>query len=489
MIRRITTWLRKPVVSMALFALAVYALGVGKGDLRNDSAVYGWIAKHMVVSGDYLNLYFDWGQKSYFNKPPLLFWLAAASFRVFGFEPLAARAVSVAFALGCVAVTYLLARKRFTPTVSATAGMVLAASFPFMRWAVGFRPDAGVAFFFLLCLLAGAGMLGSMRTRWRDWLLMGAAIGLGFMLKGPVVFTGPMIVAVTSAWLRRRDILFNPRWLAALLLALAIALPWHIQQYLRWGDEFIAAYFGREIASRFDGSSFKAEPIWGYAHELLLLYWPWLPFTLIGAWAMLKTRRARAAGPAWHAPPRDTTTALFTAWLLVYGLAIHLVTRKYDRYLLPWMPALAILAAIGLYRSPLRGVWRRWLLPNMGWVSVIAAVVLLAAGLRTGMVYMPEITDAAPVINAAVREAGPARTPPVVYLYENTHDDKDTRCTIMFSTEARCVPLKGGVGFTAVPPGQFVVVPVQWREKAERELPAHEVVTRGKRYVIYRVTG
>lgn len=489
--QRVIQWVRKPAVSMMLFSVAIFAIAVGTGDLRNDSAVYGWIAKRMVVTGDYFNLYYDWGDTPYFNKPPLLFWLGALSFHVFGVTTLAAKLVSTAFGVACVAMTYRLARFRFSPAVSATAGMVLTSAMFFVRNATGYRPDTGVTFFFLLSLLAGLGMLGEWRARspwrqqWGPWLLMGVAMGLGFMHKGPVAVTGPVVVLLTAAWLRQWRVLFSARWLVSFAIALVIILPWHVQQSLHYGDRFWSVYFGRETASRFTGDTFRSEPIWNYARTLVMFYWPWLPFMVLGLIAAWRSRRARE--PGVFAPPRETAMALLVVWLVIYGIAIHLIVRKYGRYMIPWVPVLSMMSAVGLFLSPLRRVWYRHVMPNIGWGGLVLSAVLLLSGVRSGMVMMPELHAVADQINQTQRPGAVDR--PVVYLYEHKANDMDTRCAIMFYTEAKCVPLKGEAAFASVPPGQFVVVPEKHRPLAEKEMPRHELIASGKRYGIYRVRG
>src|SRR5437867_3765362 len=116
-------FLQQPFVSMLLLAGAILFAGLGQGDIRIDGPIYAWAAKHMVVSGDWLNLYYDHGQTPYFNKPPLQFWLMAVVFKALGYSTFSAKLVSVLFGLGCVAMVYAIARLRFEPAVAGTAGI------------------------------------------------------------------------------------------------------------------------------------------------------------------------------------------------------------------------------------------------------------------------------------------------------------------------------------------------------------------------------
>src|SRR5690349_14579805 len=174
----VLSFVRKPFVSMLLVAAAILFAGLGQGDIRIDGPIYAWAAKHMVFSGDWLNLYYDHGETPYFNKPPLQFWLMAVVFKVLGCTTFSAKLVSVLFALGCVAMVYAIVRIRFDSAIAATAGIVLATTYPFIRNSASVRLDAGLTFFFLVALYAGTRMIAGLRPRWRDWILLGAACGL-----------------------------------------------------------------------------------------------------------------------------------------------------------------------------------------------------------------------------------------------------------------------------------------------------------------------
>jgi len=156
--------LQQPFVSMLLLAGAILFAGLGQGDIRIDGPIYAWAAKHMVVSGDWLNLYYDHGQTPYFNKPPLQFWLMAVVFKALGYSTFSAKLVSVLFGLGCVAMVYAIARLRFEPAVAGTAGIALATTYPLFRITPGFGWMQGEPFFFLFgCFRVGGRLFSKTR--------------------------------------------------------------------------------------------------------------------------------------------------------------------------------------------------------------------------------------------------------------------------------------------------------------------------------------
>ena len=56
------SWLRAPLAGALLVAAAAFGAGLAQGDLRIDGALYGWVARRMVLTGDWLNMYLDGGE-------------------------------------------------------------------------------------------------------------------------------------------------------------------------------------------------------------------------------------------------------------------------------------------------------------------------------------------------------------------------------------------------------------------------------------------
>jgi 4-amino-4-deoxy-L-arabinose transferase-like glycosyltransferase len=250
--------LTRPAVSMTAVAAAVLFAGLGQGDLRLDGSVYGWVSKRMALTGDWLNPCLDWGAAPYFNKPPLQFWMAAALCRLFGASDVSVRLPSAAFGLGCVLLTYAWARRRHGAATAATAGIVLATTYTFVRNTVGFRLDAGLTFCFLAALLAGRRILesaGPPRAGGRladlpPWIVLGAALGAGLMIKGGGVLLAVPVLVAGFLLAGRPTLALSPRWVVAFAVALAVAAPWHLYMAGRWGRAFTDVFFREQVAER-----------------------------------------------------------------------------------------------------------------------------------------------------------------------------------------------------------------------------------------------
>src|SRR5436190_9826421 len=449
-------FLQRPSVSMLLLAGAILFAGLSQGDIRIDGPIYAWAAKHMLISGDWLNLYYDHGQTPYFNKPPLQFWLMALTFKALGYSTFSAKLVSVLFGLACIAMVYTIARLRFAPAIAATAGIVLATTYSFIRNTAAVRLEAGVTFFFLVALYAGARMLLSPEQRLAHWMILGAACGLALMIKSGVVLLCLPILAAAFAWNRRWDLLLNWRASIAIIVCASVVLPWYLHQYHTWGQAFIDQHFRNQMLGRLESSTFGSSSWYAYLQDLTTRYW-WFLLGLFGAYKIIRERSSAAE----HA---RICERLLLIWAFGSLLLLHLLPRKYDRYLLLVYPALAILVAYGLSRTPLCGAWKSRLLPHLGWFSLVVAISLQSSGVRLHATAYPELARAIPAINQAPGGA----------IYAVDTIPIPLQCSIRFFSNVRVLPIHT-ITLPNLRPDDILVVPRQFTEP----LPPHRTIAEG----------
>lgn len=450
-------FLQRPAVSMFLLASAILFAGLNQGDIRIDGPIYAWAAKHMLISGDWLNLYYDHGQTPYFNKPPLQFWLMALAFKALGYSTFSAKLVSVLFGIGCIAMVYAVARLRFEPAVAATTGVVLATTYSFVRNTAAVRLDAGVTFFFLVALYAGAHMLLSREPRLWHWIMLGAGCGLALMIKSGVAMLCLPILIIAFAWNRRWDLLLNWRASVAVAICAAIVLPWYLHQYHTWGQVFIDQHFRNQIMGRFESSTFGASVWYAYLRDLVTRYW-WFALGLFGAYQLVRQRSLAEE----HARSWDR---LLIVWAFGSLIILHLLPRKYDRYLLLVYPALAILVAYGLSQTRFWKTWNSAVLPHLGWVAAVLAIILQVSGVRLHATAYPELAQALPAINHAPRGT--------IYTLDTV--PMPLQCSIRFFSNAKVLPITVG-RLKNLHAGDLLVIPGQTTES----LPPHRAIVAGK---------
>uniref|UniRef100_UPI003564D627 ArnT family glycosyltransferase n=1 Tax=Novipirellula sp. TaxID=2795430 RepID=UPI003564D627 len=166
-----------------------------------DETRYAQIAIEMNDSRDWVTPTLD-GQ-AYLDKPPLMYWLTAASLHCLGNKESSARLPSVLASIATVLVTYLLGRRilgsraAWLGCVSLVlcGGFVIAGRFLIL--------DSLLAFFVTACFLTGYIAVRETEHRWGWWMISAVACALGVLTKGPVAFVLCVPPLITSGWLRR----------------------------------------------------------------------------------------------------------------------------------------------------------------------------------------------------------------------------------------------------------------------------------------------
>ncbi|MDB5801006.1 MAG: glycosyl transferase family 39 [Rhodocyclales bacterium] len=162
----------------------------------------------------------DWG---YFSKPPVIAWLIAASTTLFGDDMLAVKLPAILLYPATAWLMFALGRELF----DARIGMRCAVAFSLLPFVSGLglfvSTDAPLLFFWTLAILALVRAVT--HDRWRDWLLLGVALGLGVMSKYTMVAFGASALLYLVIAPQRRVQLRNPRLWLAVALACLLVLP------------------------------------------------------------------------------------------------------------------------------------------------------------------------------------------------------------------------------------------------------------------------
>jgi 4-amino-4-deoxy-L-arabinose transferase-like glycosyltransferase len=333
-----------------------------------DETRYASVAWEMWQRGDFLVPYVN--GEPYSHKPPLLFWLIQLGWAVFGVNDWWPRLVAPLCALAAVPLTLRLGRALWPEESEAryTAVWVLFGTLLFAAFVTLTMMDL------LLLDCALAGMIGVLHLKNEDrasgLLWLGAGIGLGVLAKGPVILLHVLPAAVAAPWWAPQLKGKLGRWYLDLLLALligaALALAWALPAAWFGGEKYRHAIFWGQTAGRVSESFAHRAPVWYYLPFLPLILFPW--FVWPRFWKGL-------ADANW----RDTGLRFLAAWLLLTLLGFSLVSGKQAKYLVPFLPAFALLVgyALGRTASPIR--WWDMLLPALGFLALPAFFALLRA--------------------------------------------------------------------------------------------------------------
>jgi 4-amino-4-deoxy-L-arabinose transferase-like glycosyltransferase len=354
-----------------LFLLAVVWLEPsGSGLAEPDETRYAEIPREMLAAGDLLVPRLN--GVPYFEKPPLLYWANAASLRVFGETPWAARLPTRLAGLGTVALVLLAMR-------GAVSGAGLPAAIFFLAAPMGFLfsrtvlTDGLLTFFFTAAMLSGRAAV-LRREEKRPWIAMaslfGACVAAAFMTKGLIALVLP--AGIFFIWglstgrlvLTLKTLVFSP----APIVFVALALPWFLAVERRHPG-FLDFFFIREHFQRFATKAAKRPgPPYYFVPVFLLGFLPGVAFFIRGFW-----RALRSSDPGFF----------FFVWFSVVFCFFSVSGSKLPPYLFPAIPAAAVLAALGLasVRPGRRGLW------------ILQAI--LATALVAGIVLHPELRASA----------------------------------------------------------------------------------------------
>ncbi|HOX40385.1 MAG TPA: phospholipid carrier-dependent glycosyltransferase [Candidatus Brocadiia bacterium] len=347
---------------IGLFLLA-YIVPLGSRPLfAPDETRYAEVPREMIVSGDWIVPRLN-GLR-YFEKPPLGYWLVAATMEVFGQNSFSTRLPS-ALATGFSALMLFFFMRRF----GGSAHVAIATSAIYLTFALVFGLgiyavlDADVNLFLTGTLVAFyfAWREKVRARRWGFLALSGICCGLAFLTKGFLALVVPVIVcAPFCLWEKRWKDGLKMCWLPA-VVALLVAIPWSIVIHQREPD-FWRFFFWNEHVRRFTaGNAQHREPFFFYAAILPALILPW---TFLIPAAIPGIIRLKLSA--------DPILRFAACWFLCPLLFYSVCRGKLATYILPCLPPLAILFASWLHDSLSDGESKAF---RIGVLSLIGALI------------------------------------------------------------------------------------------------------------------
>ncbi|MGC8807193.1 MAG: ArnT family glycosyltransferase [Thiomonas sp.] len=334
-----TKWHAALALDGVVLVIAAISLfwSLGAAPIRDtNEALYADIALAMAHGGSWIIPHLN--GVPYIEKPPLLYWLMALSFKLFGVGAWQARLPDTLAAwltvLGCIA----FGRAVAAPLAGRFAALVTGTALGYVLIARNILFDPLMVFFWLSAL---AMLVLAVERRQHGWLRAAAvAVALSTLTKGPEALLLLGLVAVVQllvapgAWTRRELFKFylDP-W--AIALFLLIAAPWHLAA-LDILPGFGWFFFVNETIGRFLGTripdDFHHGPWWYYAPNLLIGFFQWVPLLAVLAWfaPRLSGNDAASVSARWARNAAITLTVFFSS-----------AGDKGAYYLLPVVPLVA----------------------------------------------------------------------------------------------------------------------------------------------------
>jgi 4-amino-4-deoxy-L-arabinose transferase-like glycosyltransferase len=364
-----------------LFAALIYvpALLSPPGLMDDVDAVQAQIARNMLESGDWVTARLN--GIAYLEKSPLVYWMMAACFAVFGVYDWAARIPVVFFSIALAWLTARMGAWAGGARLGLASGLVMGTALGLWLFTRILIPDVILTFTIALALWAFLRTIDEDERRPRMWSnIMSAAMATGLLLKGLIALVFPG--AAACLYLVFTNQIFSGHvWRRfrigeGLLILMGVAAPWHLAAMLQnpplfdftWRSVpgeyrgFFWFYFLNEHVFRFlnmrhprDYNTFPRVAFW-LCHLLWLFPWS-LNFFAMGTPQEPRHRRLMLLCFCW------------AGFLLLFFT--FSTTQEY--YSMPCYPALALLLGTALAREEAR----RWTFRVTGSIATLALAAIL----------------------------------------------------------------------------------------------------------------
>lgn len=338
--------------------------------MDRDEPRFAQASKQMLETGDFVDIRFQ--EDARHKKPVGIYWLQASAVKIgaaLGVEdPQRAiglyRIPSLLGAIALVLLTYWAALAFLSREGAMLAALIMAGSVLLGVEARLAKTDAvlGALSVASLGFIARAyfafrapGIAPALAQR--HLVLFWLVIGAGILIKGPIT---PLVIALALLVLAIRD--RGLPWVGTLrpglgfVIVALVVLPWLVLILMKTGWSFLADSIGKDMLAKVGSAQEKhGAPPGSYFGAFWMTFWPAAPLAIL------------AAPFAWRERKDDGVT-LLTAWIIPFWLILEAVPTKLPHYVLPVLPAVAILIILAAERGGLLAA---------RWAQALAAFLLL----------------------------------------------------------------------------------------------------------------
>jgi len=352
---------------LVLLTIGTFFILLGSRALNEpDEGRYSEIAREMIETGDWLVPHFWY--VPHLDKPPMTYWLVAASMKIFGQNEWAVRLPLALAGLSGALAAWFFGKSLGGQCVAIWAVLILQSSLLYFAMARMLTTDIFLtqfvawAIYFLwrswMCL---TDLNSPPKYFWR-WHLAGwLAMSLGFLTKGPIALAIPLVPIILLLVVRRKTfsrkkILFGGM-LAGLVLFFAVAAPWFlaVNAHVPGALDYMVFH---QAAGHVTGKTIRGRGGFpGYFFVILLL--GFLPWSWLLGWLWRREH--------WRRMPslQQDGWLLLNLWALFTFTFFSVTHSKLPAYILPIFPALATMLALRFFRDtetrepglPPRWVW------------------------------------------------------------------------------------------------------------------------------------
>lgn len=310
---------------------------ISERPLNNHECFVSVTSREMLENNDWIMPTFNGELR--LQKTPLSYWLVAILSKVTGeVDEFTTRLPSAVFGILSVAAMLYFVNQWLSFRIAALSAAVWATSLGYIRYSHNARPEMVLTFFILLCFLTfySAVSTTNRKRQVAYMLVFWTSFGLANLAKGPAPLPLVLVplffyVAIFRQWKQIPKLL--P--VIGIIVFLAIVLPWPlaIASRLNWN----LSVWKREFVDRFFGTYASGDkPFYYYLPKMFQFMLPWAAFVPLAL-----------AAPFYRVWEKRQPVMQFLWLWFVVGLGFLTITSgKRQHYIIPMIPAMAVLTAI-----------------------------------------------------------------------------------------------------------------------------------------------
>ena len=324
--------------------LLFYGLGAF-GLLGADEPRYAQVAREMLNRNDWVSPTLN--GKPWLEKPPLYYWQAMLSYRAAqafaaandGVGEQTARFPGALDAAIMIAAIYFFLR-RFRSGSELDGALIAASCAGVIGFAHAASTDMPLTATFAIALLGWFAWYE--RRRRVNLAIFYVFLALGMLAKGPVApALAAVIVVLFAAAKREWGVIFRTFWIPGVALFCVVALPWYVAVQVR-NPDFFRVFLLEHNLARFSTNVYHhPQPFWFYLPVFVLALMPWTLWLIAAV--------VERVGQIWRegreslASPDDSWALFLLIWMIVPVLFFSASQSKLPGYILPAVPAGALL--------------------------------------------------------------------------------------------------------------------------------------------------
>jgi 4-amino-4-deoxy-L-arabinose transferase-like glycosyltransferase len=390
---------RQQALLLVLLVWAVvYLPALGALAIKGEEGRRILPAIRMLETGDYVVP--QVGSNPYFRKPPLVNWLVAGSFKIFGVRNEWAARLPSALAVLAVAIAFVtIARASLGSSGSTVAALIWLTNIGMIEKGRLIEIEALYVSLSGLAIIFWLSLWFQKKSAWLIWVPASIFLGLGMLAKGPTLLVFFYGIALAVLWRTRNwQLLFHPAHFVAIAIMLGVFAAWAVP-FAKTTTMHLAMHkWSIQFSERLKGTNFQFLNWIQNVPRGLVYFLPWL---ILVPFIRLSKFHDHAQQQLAHA----------LAWgILVPFLAVNLVPGAAARYSMPSLVPASWLLAMSYAGGVLHWPKQMRLGNERGWAKVVTAFVVI--GLVIGGIGYPvtalvlrnkqQVTRAATAINSAV---------------------------------------------------------------------------------------